>query len=394
LGTILNRWGITPEKSLKTRCKNCGESKEFIAKILGVCVECIRNIPSQSLPHLIKTHIDIRKLHNLPGTPPRSSVGLLCNLCANMCQIGVGEKGFCGIRWNEGELKSLSSRESGLLHMYLDPHVTNCCSSWFCPGGTGAGYPEFCYTRRYESGYHNLSVFFYGCSFNCLFCQNSSHKNLRQATKISTDEFADNVKRNHRISCICFFGGSPEPQLPFAISASKKARDAVGNRLLRICFEWNGCGDKNLVKEAAQLSLISGGNIKFDLKSYTPSLNVALTGVDNKRTFDNFKMIGESYYFSRPELPLLTATTLMVPGYVDSYEVENIAKFIADIDPSIPFSLLTFYPNYRMMDLPITPISQAVDCYKVASIHLENVNVGNLHLLGISSFENFKSLIA
>ena len=135
-------------------------------------------------------------------------------------------------------------------------------------------------------------------------------------------------------------------------------------------------------------------DIKFDLKSYTPSLNVALTGVDNKRTFDNFKMIGEEYYVVRPELPVLTATTLMVPGYLDSQEVESIAEFIADIDPSIPYSLLAFYPNYRMVDLPITPITQTMECYEAASLHLENVNVGNLHLLGIRSLDDLKSLSA
>jgi pyruvate formate lyase activating enzyme len=202
------------------------------------------------------------------------------------------------------------------------------------------------------------------------------------------------VKKNRRISCICFFGGSPEPQLPFAISASKKARNAVEDRLLRVCFEWNGYGDKNLVKESAQLALTSGGNIKFDLKSYSPSLNVALTGVDNNRTFENFSIIGQEFYKKRPELPVLTATTLMVPGYIDSHEVESIAKFIADIDSSIPYSLLSFYPNYMMMDLPFTSISQAVECYKAASLHLENVNVGNLHLLGLRKLEDLKSLSA
>ena len=138
--------------------------------------------------------------------------------------------------------------------------------------------------------------------------------------------------------------------------------------------------------------MISGGNIKFDLKSFTPSLNIALTGVDNKRTFENFKMIGDEFYDDRPELPVLTATTLMVPGYIDSMETERIAEFIANINPAIPYSLLVFYPNYRMIDLPITPISQVIECYKAAAHHLETVNVGNLHLLGIRNLEDIKNL--
>jgi pyruvate formate lyase activating enzyme len=83
----------------------------------------------------------------------------------------------------------------------------------------------------------------------------------------------------------------------------------------------------------------------------------------------------------------------MIPGYVDAYEVEKIAELIADINPSIPYSLLVFYPNYRIMDLPITPVAQVIECYKSASHHLENVNVGNLHLLGIKNIGDFKSLL-
>ncbi|MCW4049200.1 MAG: radical SAM protein [Candidatus Bathyarchaeota archaeon] len=306
--------------------------------------------------------------------------------------MGEGEKGFCGVRWNDGRLQSLSTSDSGLLHAYLDPHVTNCCGAWFCPGGTGAGYPEFCYSSNTERGYQNLSVFFYGCNFNCLYCQNSSHKDLNAGTRMTVDEFAGIVAGNPRVSCICFFGGSPEPQLPFAINASKKAIEACKERILRICFEWNGCGDTGLVKEAAQLSLSSGGNIKFDLKCFTPSLSMALSGVKNERAYANFRTIGEEFFPLRPGLPVLTATTLMVSGYVDSHEVDRIAEFIGEINPSIPYSLLVFHPDYRMMDLPITPVSQAVDCYNAAARHLENVNVGNLHSIGVRNMNEFKAL--
>ncbi|MCS7144560.1 MAG: radical SAM protein, partial [Archaeoglobaceae archaeon] len=87
--------------------------------------------------------------------------------------------------------------------------------------------------------------------------------------------------------------------------------------------------------------------------------------------------IGEKF----PEV--LSATTLLVPYYVDEKEIEGIASFIASIDEKIPYSLLIFHPDYRLRDLPITPREQVFNCYKTAKKYLKNVNIGNLHLLGL-----------
>lgn len=337
-------------------------------------------------------HKASRSRYGLPLEPPRSQQGVKCNLCANECSLGEGETGFCGLRWvKNGRLESYVSSDNALLHYYLDPHVTNCCSAWFCPAGTGAGYPEYAYTKGPEYGYYNLALFFYGCNFDCLFCQNYSHKRVEYAPVVTVKQLVEETSANPRISCWCFFGGSPEPQLPFAVKASEEVLNEVKpNRILRICFEWNGCGNKALVKKAGELSLKSGGNIKFDLKAYSESLNKALCGVSNRRAYENFEMLFHEFYKERPNLPLLTATTLLVPGYIDSREVEGIAAFLADLDPGIPYSLLIFHPDYMMLDLPITPVDQVVKCYKAARKYLRNVNVGNLHLIGFSSIDAFR----
>ena len=374
------------------RCKLCGEEK-IVAEILGVCLECIRERPQEAMPYIERAHTAARSILNLPPKPPRSEGGIPCDLCSNRCIIGDGERGYCGLRWNEGgSLKSLSTPDEGVFYAYLDPHVTNCCAAWFCPAGTGAGYPRYAYRDGPEWGYSNLAVFFYGCNFDCLFCQNPSHKNLSGLRPKSASTLAEAVRRNRRISCICYFGGDPDPQLPFAIRASEMAVEARGDKPLRICFEWNGCGNSRLVYRAAELALETGGNVKFDLKCYTPSLSLALSGVPNRRAYENFKLIAERLYPERRGLPVLTATTLLVPGYVDAFEVEAIAEFIADLDASIPYSLLIFHPDYHMMDLPITPLRQVIECYKAARRHLERVHVGNLHLIGVDSMERFERI--
>jgi len=112
------------------------------------------------------------------------------------------------------------------------------------------------------------------------------------------------------------------------------------------------------------------------------NLSRALSGVSNERAYTNFRMIADEFYGDRSELPLLTATTLLVPGYVDSREVERIARFIAESDPDIPYSLLVFHPAYLMSDLPVTPRRQVEECFKTAKRYLNRVHVGNFALLG------------
>jgi len=80
-------------------------------------------------------------------------------------------------------------------------------------------------------------------------------------------------------------------------------------------------------------------------------------------------------------VPVLTASTLLIPGYIDEKEVEDIARFIAEIDQRIPYTLLAFYPQFKMNDLPTTSRLQAMKCLKIANKHLENVRIGNIHLL-------------
>ncbi|MGQ9513578.1 MAG: radical SAM protein [Thermoproteota archaeon] len=373
------------------KCTLCGKSSPLISRHLGLCGSCIReNEKAIQIAQL--AHSSLRKRYGLPAHPLKSESGLSCNICSNECRIAPGDRGYCGLRRNEaGELKTIAPKGSAIFYDYLDPHVTNCCSAWFCPAGTGDGYPRFAYKPGPELGYQNLAVFFYGCNFDCLFCQNESHKDLSTEEPKTSKHLVERVRGNSRISCVCFFGGSPEPQLPFAISASKDLLESFPERILRICFEWNGCGNPELVRKAAQLSMQSGGNLKFDLKCFSEAMSFALSGVSNRRAFENFEMVAREFYPRRSELPMLTATTLLVPGYVDEYEVGKIAEFISKIDQRIPYSLLIFHPDFMMKDLPITSFEQTSRCYRAARNYLERVHIGNLNLLGFSGMKHFLS---
>jgi pyruvate formate lyase activating enzyme len=314
------------------------------------------------LSNIDDIHSDSRLQFNLPQKPPRELNGITCKQCANRCQLAQGSYGFCGLRYNkDGKLTDNKPSKCALAHMYLDPLPTNCCAGWFCHGNQEKGY--------------NLAVFFYGCNFDCLFCQNASHKNLKNATTISEDEMVE-AALDKNVKCVCFFGGSPEPQLPFAIRVARRIiAESQNNK--HICWEWNGCGNNALVIQAAESAYASGGTVKFDLKVHHPKIAYALCGVDNKASFKNFSLLADRYRLS----DFITATTLLVPYYTDQKEVARISQFIADYDKDIPYSLLVFHPDYYLMDLPVTPKRQVEACYEAASKYLKKVHIGNKHLL-------------
>ena len=324
-------------------------------------------------------------LFGLPPAVPKDRDGIPCALCANNCKIAEGRTGYCGLVENAGGrlIRYGGTASKGVLEWYYDPLPTNCVAEWFCPGCTGLGFPKYANMPRAEVGYKNLAIFYGACSLDCLYCQNWHYRRLASKRQpiVSAEELASKV--DEKVSCICYFGGDPSPQMLHAIRVSEIAlqKSIEGGKILRICWETNGYMNRELAKKAAELSLKSGGIIKFDIKAWNPTLHNVLCGVTNEPTLENFKQIFQKYYSLRPEVPLLTASTLLVPGYVDTLEVEQISKFIAELDPNIPYTLLAFYPQYMLYDLPTTRSKHAYECYNTAKRYLKNVRIGNIHLL-------------
>ena len=272
------------------------------------------------------------------------------------------------------------SPQRGKLSYYYDPLPTNCVADWVCPGGTGAGYPQFAHRSGPEYGYRNLAVFYIGCTFDCLYCQNwTFREDLDRQIEVTPRELAGLASES--TSCICYFGGDPTAQLHHALSTSRMALRNRGDRIMRICWETNGSMDRRLLKEMIDLSWPSGGCIKFDLKAWNEDLHSALCGVGNKRTQENFAYLA-SRISERPYPPPLVASTLLVPGYIDEVEVREIARFIGSLDVKIPYTLLAFSPQFLMKDLPYTSRDLADRCLTVAcEAGLKRVRIGNVHLL-------------
>lgn len=337
-------------------CALCGRQSITISSFLGVCRDCIEHDFEHAWPVIQAAHRTFcRSLHQ-PTVPPEGKTA--CSLCIHRC----GERGtsFCGLV-NRGKRWAGTARR-GLCTVYYDRLPTNCVASFVCP-------------EREHRGYENLAVFYGGCNFHCLFCQNWHHHHLLEERQsfLSVAELEQKV--HNRVACVCFFGGDPIPQIGHALALSRRVKNRI-----RVCWETNGAAHPAVLKKMFAMARESGGILKFDLKALDERIHRALTGVSNRYTLANFAWAAqEARQF--PQV-VVVASTLLVPGYVTADDVGQIAALIASLNPEIPYILLGFAPNFFLEDLPPTSVRHAEEALQRAQEKgLRRVYLANRFLL-------------
>ncbi|MEM4718234.1 MAG: radical SAM protein [Desulfurococcaceae archaeon] len=365
------------------KCGNCNLSAVTISNVIGLCVTCIRKgvHPTRDI------HVETRARFQLEI--PRGDSGLKCDVCGRGCIIEEGERGYCGYRIREK--KTLKPSTGSFQHAvglyYYDPHPTNCVAFPVCPAITGDGYPNYTLSPRGEHGYYNIAVFYGGCNLDCVYCQNWEYREMAYKAKpiLSVETLVNAV--NIKTTCVCYFGGDPGPFATHAILASKKMIDkakSTGLSVFRVCWETNGLWNPILLSEAAKISLETGGIVKIDFKAWSPEIYKVLCGVEEKHVRlirENIKLVS-NYISARRKPPLLVISTLLVPGYIDEYEIDQITRYIASLSPEIPYVFLAFHPDYILLDLPTTSRRHAEKAVEIAKNNgLKNVYLGNVFLL-------------
>lgn len=369
------------------KCLFCGKTSITISDVMGACINCIRNNP-EALRHVLELHDKIRA--ELSKPPQGQRTGVVCSVCGRGCSLS-SLPGYCGVRYAEqNSIRSFINQDEVLGFYYYDPHPTNCVAIEVCPASKGIGFPKYALSRSGEVGYYNIAVFLGSCNLNCLYCQNWEH-HLVTARKKPTLSFNDLESAvNARTTCVCFFGGDPSVFAPSLLIATRrmieKARQ-IGLRVFRVCFETNGLWNPFLLEKAVELSLETGGIIKIDFKAWSPQVYSALTGVETRHVYiirENIKRVAKRFN-ERSEPPLLVVSTLLVPGYIDEYEIDGTTKFIANLNPDIPYVFLGFHPDFHLRDLPTTSWSHANKALKIARENgLKRVFLGNVFILGNS----------
>ena len=294
------------------KCTQCGIESPLVAKAIGVCGACIRSKPETKEP--VK-----KKIFEPFLIPP-------------IIDKQVTEK---------SKIPAMG---------FFDFHPCNCIGSWLCPGTTGSGYPLYAHSPQGDAGFKNLAVFFGGCSFDCLFCQDWIHKIMLEQQKplFLIEEIVNWV--DEMTSCVCFCGGTPDLYLRESILLSKKLREKKKG-ILRICAELNLTGKIEDLIEFSGLVIKSGGGLNIGLKAGNDAIHHAITDVSNKTVWENLRKLHQ--VFGRGEtIPFLRPSLLIIPGYVGVREAKTVAERLADIDPDISLKLIGFLPRRYLRDLP------------------------------------------
>ena len=244
-----------------------------------------------------------------------------CFLCAHHCRINPSHFGFCGVRENrEGELYTHAYGET--IAAGVDP-IEKKPLNHFYPGS------------------RVFSVATPGCNFKCGFCQNwrisqaTPEDGAGRSVKMSPAEIVEQAQaRNCR--SIAYTYTEPTIFFEYALDTARLAhREGLAN-----IFVTNGYMTGAAAEKVAPYLAAANVDLKyFDDEKYQNVCRGNLQPVLD--TIERLKKLGI----------WVEVTTLIIPGDNDSdEELTNIADFIAGVDPSIPWHISAFHPNYKYRD--------------------------------------------
>jgi pyruvate-formate lyase-activating enzyme len=110
----------------------------------------------------------------------------------------------------------------------------------------------------------------------------------------------------------------------------------------------------------------------LDIKAFDARKHKWLTGCDNSRILKLPQEILRRGF-------VLEVLSLYIPGLVEADDLENIARILVATDADIPFTLLAFFPEYRMKDFASPTAVEMVEAYRrVKAVGLKNIRLGNV----------------
>ena len=270
-----------------------------------------------------------------------------CELCFHHCVLDVGQIGLCRARaCQDGKIVSLNYGK--LTSLALDPI-------------------EKKPLRRFHPGSLILSVGSFGCNLRCPFCQNHEISMAGDSgiptVEVSPEQLAAKAAELVPQGNIGVAYTYNEPLIGYEYVQNCAA--LVHEQGMVNVLVTNGTVEEEPWR--ALLPLIDAANI--DLKGFTPAWYRRLGG-DLETVKRSIALAAERCH--------MEVTTLLIPGENDSEEeIRELARWLASISSEIPLHLSRFFPRYRMLDRPPTPVEQVYRLTETARRYLSYVYTGN-----------------
>jgi pyruvate formate lyase activating enzyme len=257
---------------------------------------------------------------------PHSGTYVQCNLCPHRCVIAEGERGQCRVRENRGG-RLFSMVYGNPCAVHVDP-IEKKPFYHFLPS-----VPAF-------------SLATAGCNLRCLYCQNWSISQVTPEETQTVDLPPEAVVRyaqEYDAPVIAYTYSEPTAFYEYMLATSALAREA---------------GLRNVVISAGFISpeplrelcaLVDA--IKIDLKGYDEEFYREVCGGELGPVLESIRTIYESGTH-------LEIVNLVVPTLNDDLaQLRALARWVArGLSPDVPLHFSRFHPQYKLTNLPPTPI--------------------------------------
>ncbi len=263
-----------------------------------------------------------------------------CDLCPRHCKMHEGQRGLCYVRGvHEGQV---------VLHSYGR-------SSGFCIDPI-----EKKPLNHFYPGSSVLSLGTAGCNLACKFCQNWDISKSREmdtlAGHASPQALAQSAKQ-HGCRSIAYTYNDPIIFHEYAIDCAQAAHEldikAVAVSAGYVCPE----------PRTEFYQHMDAANI--DLKAFTEDFYKKLCGGELEVVKDTLR------YIKHETDVWLELTTLLIPGHNDSEaELHALCEWVKDdLGPDVPLHFTAFHPDWKMRDVPATPVETLLQAQRIAREH-------------------------
>ncbi len=293
----------------------------------------------------------VRRMHEAMLYDKLGNGRIRCRVCSHGCVVESGARGVCAVRENiDGTFVSLAY--SRLIARDVDP-IEKKPLYHFYPG-----------TRTY-------SIASVGCNFTCLHCQNHyisqysrDHGGRVVGDRIPADEVVADAVANGCHS-IAYTYTEPTVTIEYALDVMRLAKDQG------LSNAWVSNGYFSQEAFAAIVPFLDAINV--DLKGISDRVYREVIGGNVRPVLATIERLAEAGIW-------VEVTTLVIPGLNDSpEELRWTAEAIVGISPRIPWHVSRFFPAYRLVDRPPTPIETLEEAYRIGrEAGLRYVYLGNL----------------
>jgi len=274
------------------------------------CLQCHQ--PSEKLSN--------KEFHGRPAI-------VRCLLCARKCIIQPGDRGLCRARMNvNGELRSLVYGRPVAAH--VDP-IEKKPFYHFLPGSDAFSFATS------------------GCPLRCKFCQNWEISQARPEdfdnSFVPPQEIVGTtVKRQSPI--IAFTYNEPTVFMEYMADTAVLAR----KRQLRCVLV--SCGFMNPEPLEEMCGFLDA--IKIDLKGYSEDFYRNVCSAELRPVLNNIRKVAKNKVH-------LEIVNLVVPTLNDSDKMmDGLTDWImGEIGPDVPIHFTRFHPDYKLLNLPQTPVA-------------------------------------